>query len=110
MKALESLAKQNPLYLAAGVVLVVGALYYFSRRAVADVAAGVSATAGAAAETVSGVFTGNNVVTRETPYEGAGVLGTYGAVVNDVLGGVPQSVGESLGGWVYDLLHSDERP
>jgi len=27
--------------------------------------------------------------------------------VNAALGGVPASIGESIGGWVFDLLHSD---
>jgi len=106
------LGKQSPLMLAAGVVLVVGALYWFTKKAVADVAA----VGSAAAETIASVATGDNAITRAatnaegvpvSAYEGAGILGTLGAATNAVSGGVLASTGEGLGGWVYDLLHSD---
>jgi len=102
------LQRQNPLVLAGAAVLVVGALYWFTRQAVKDVAAGVTAVGSAAAETIAGVATGDNAITRGTPYEGAGIFGTLGGVTNRVLGGVPQRAGEAIGGWVYRLLHSDE--
>lgn len=41
-----------------------------------------------------------------TPYEGAGVLGTLGGTVNAASGGVLQSWSESLGGWLYDVMHT----
>ena len=108
MNALTNLSKQNPLLLAGGVVLVVGALYYFARKAAGDVADAVQTATAKTAETIADVATGNNAVTRDTPYEGTGLPGTIGAATNDLLGGVPQRAGEYLGGWVYDLLHSDQ--
>lgn len=68
------------------------------------------ATAGA------GLVTGNNAITQNqvnaagektTAYEGAGVVGTVGAVANSASGGVFASWGENLGGWVYELTHDD---
>lgn len=60
------------------------------------------------ADMAGGVLTGNNAITqgaRTNAYEGAGVLGTVGAATDRILGGVPSRVGESLGGWLYDLTH-----
>ena len=51
------------------------------------------------------MLTGDNSLTEGTPYAGAGVLGTVGAATNAVLGGVPQKIGEALGGWLFDLTH-----
>ncbi|SRR5881394_878615 len=110
------LGKQSPLMLAGAGVLILGALYYFGKKAVTDVAAGAAKVGGAAAETIAGIATGNNAITENatnsqgvpvSAYEGAGILGTAGATVNAALGGVPASIGESIGGWVFDLLHSD---
>lgn len=56
----------------------------------------------------SGLLTGNNPVTqgaRTDAYEGAGILGTMGAATDRILGGVPSKVGESLGGWLYDVFN-----
>jgi|SRR5882672_3899165 len=112
------LGKQNPLMLAGAGVLIIGGLYYFGKKAIVDTAAGVTAVVTAAAETIAGVATGDNAITRAatnaegvpvSAYEGAGILGTLGAATNAVSGGVLASAGESLGGWVYDLLHGDER-
>jgi len=44
-------------------------------------------------------------VNKGTPYEGAGVVGTLGNVVNQASGGTLADVGESIGGWLYDWLH-----
>lgn len=63
---------------------------------------------GAAVETGAGIVTGDNAVTKGTPYEGAGILGTLGAVANEASGGVLQSWGEKLGAYTYEMLHPDE--
>lgn len=85
--ALNNLSKQNPLLLAVGVVVVVGAVYYLARKSIKDVA-----------DAAGGVLSGNNALTQDTAYEGAGLLGTLGAGTNAVLGGVPSLIGEWLGG------------
>ncbi len=108
MKALELIAKQNPLYVAGAIALTIAALYWFSRQAIKDTAAGAAAVGAAAAETIAGVATGDNAVTRGTPYEGTGIFGTLGAATNATLGGVPQSIGESLGSLAYRIFHGDE--
>jgi hypothetical protein len=87
--------------LAAGVVAL--AVYFvLSRDAVK--------AGGAVVDTAGGVLSGNNALTAGTPYEGGGVAGTVGAGVNSILGGVPQAIGESIGGWFYDLTHQRENP
>lgn len=58
----------------------------------------------AAAEAAGGVVSGNNAITRGTPYAGAGVAGTVGAATNAASGGVLQRAGESLGGWLYGVF------
>lgn len=88
------LAKQNPLMLAAGVVLVIGVVYYLGRKTLNDVAT-----------TAGGVLSGNNALTQGTAYEDAGVLGTLGAAANEASGGFLESTGRRIGGWVYDVLH-----
>lgn len=99
MKAATAyLTKQNPLMLAAGVVLVIGAVYYLGRQTVKDVAS-----------VAGGVVSGNNALTQGTAYEGAGVLGTLGAAVNQASGGFFETTGSKIGGWVYDLLHPLDR-
>jgi hypothetical protein len=40
-----------------------------------------------------------------TPYDGFGVVGTLGNAVNQTLGGAPASIGDSVGGWLYDLFN-----
>ena len=64
--------------------------------------------AGGAADLVGGVLSGKNVVTesaRTDAYSGAGVVGTLGAAVDNVSGGIFSRAGERLGGWVFDLTH-----
>ena len=39
-------------------------------------------------------------VNKGTPYEGAGVVGTVGNVTNQVLGGLPKQLGETIASWV----------
>lgn len=38
-------------------------------------------------------------VNKGTPYEGTGAVGTLGNLTNQILGGVPQSLGESISQW-----------
>lgn len=66
---------------------------------------------------VSGIVTGDNAVTRNatdasgqpvTAYQGAGVLGTAGAVANAASGGTLASFGEWIGGKVYDWTHPNQ--
>lgn len=107
------LAKQSPLALAgaAAVVLVVG--YYLLRQGVKDAAAGVAAVGETVVDTGAGILTGNNVITQNQKnasgetvdaYQGYGILGTLGAATNSVLGGIPASIGETLGGWTFDIF------
>lgn len=84
-------------------IIVVGAgVAYLIARKTATEATEV------ATEVVSGIVTGDNALTKDTPYEGAGILGTLGSVFNKASGGTFQRWGEALGGWTYDLLHGDE--
>jgi hypothetical protein len=85
--ALGNLAKQNPLALAAGAVLVAGFLYYLARRTLKD-AAGLA----------GGIVSGNNALTEGTDYAGSGIAGTLGAGANAALGGVPAALGEWIAG------------
>lgn len=80
----KELAKAPPVQLAIGATLVLLAVYYILRKVLGDVAGAVG-----------GVLTGDNALTKGTPYEGAGVVATPAAAANVLLGGVPQKVGES---------------
>lgn len=83
-KLIETLAKNAlPIGIAIAAVLVVVAV--IARKAV-----------GAAADTAAGLVTGENAITRGTAYEGAGVLGTLGAVANAASGGSLQTIGEKI--------------
>lgn len=90
--AINNLSKQNPLLLAAGAALVAWVVYSLIRKTIGD-------AAGAA----GGIFSGNNAATKDTAYEGKGVLGTLGGVVDKVTGGG----GSAVGGWIAGLLSSD---
>lgn len=99
---IDKLAKSaaaQPLQFALGVAIVGVVAYFIVKRAT-----------GAAVETAVGVVTGDNALTKGTPYQGAGVLGTLGAAANAASGGHLQSIGESLGGWIYDLTHAEYDP
>src|SRR5690606_35306973 len=89
--ATKYLQKQNPLMLAAGAALVVGVLYYLARRTVTDVASAAG-----------GIVSGNNAVTEGTAYEGKGILGTLGGVLNSALPFL-----DDVGEWVGGLGHND---
>lgn len=75
-------------------------------------------TTAAAAEEVGkqtvGLVTGDNVITQnqhnfdgtaQTAYQGAGIAGTLGAATNSVSGGALSSVGEYIGGKIFDWTH-----
>jgi len=71
---------------------------------------------GKAAEVAGGIVTGNNALTenatnaageRVDAYQGAGVVGTAGAAANAASGGVFASVGEWIGGKVFEWTHDD---
>lgn len=99
---LDYLAKQSPANLAMGAGVLIVVAYVLARQAVKDVADGAAS-----------IVTGDNIITQNqtnaagetvTAYQGAGVLGTLGAVANSASGGVLASIGEKLGGWTFDLF------
>lgn len=99
---IDKLAKSaaaQPIQFALGVAIVGVVAYFIVKRA-----------AGAAAESAVGLLTGDNALTEGTPYQRAGVFGTLGAAANAASGGHLQSIGEALGGWVYDLTHAEYDP
>lgn len=98
-KGIAAKLLDNPIQLALGIAVVVGVVYFVGRKVVTDVAS-----------TGADIVSGNNAVTRGTPYEGAGILGTLGSATNTALGGVPQSIGEKIGDWLFDLTHKDYDP
>lgn len=95
MKALADKLANNPLQVAVGVGLLLVVGYLLVRKALGDVAAAAG-----------GIVSGNNALTRGTPYEGAGLAGTAGAAANAATGGALQSVGEWLGGTLADARES----
>lgn len=63
---------------------------------------------------LGGIFSGHNSLTttatnaagdRVSAYEGAGVVGTVGAAANAASGGYLATLGQWLGGAVFDLTH-----
>lgn len=89
MKAAANyLQKQNPLMLAAGAALLIGLAYYLARRTVKDMATAAG-----------GLVSGNNVITKDTPYEGQGVLGTLGGTINSALPFL-----DDVGSWIGGLI------
>jgi hypothetical protein len=88
---MAALSEKQFLYLGLAAVAGVIVVGYLGKKAV-----------GAAADVVTGTLTGNNAVTKDTPYEGAGVLGTLGAVTNAASGGTLQQIGESIGSKLFD--------
>lgn len=84
-----------------GLLIVVGgaiAVLYLGYRA-------VKGAAGAAVDGAAGLVTGNNPITDGTAYQGDGIAGTLGAAANKASGGALQSIGDWLGGKIYDLTH-----
>jgi len=91
---LISKSLENPIGLAVGAAVIIGLVYYLGRKTLSDVASGVG-----------GIASGNNAATQGTAYEGKGILGTVGAVVNSASGGSLAAIGEWLGGSIYDIVH-----
>lgn len=98
-----------------GYVLLIGAgvgaaylLYHLLKQAGKDVKEEVGQAISGATEVVGGIATGRNAVTADTPYYDAGVFGTLGAAANEISGGGLQSIGEWLGGKIFDFSHSEE--
>lgn len=88
----------DPIRLAAGVVIVVATVYYLARRTVVDTVQG-------SANIVGGVLSGNNAVTKDTPYENKGTVGTVAAVTDRLLGGLPQVIGSQISSWFFPSVN-----
>jgi hypothetical protein len=108
-KSLEKLAENQPLLLGAGVLAVV--LIVMASKAAKAGADLVSQGVATTIDVAGGVLTGNNAVTENatnaageatTAYQGAGIVGTVGAATNAASGGVLASIGESIGGTLFD--------
>lgn len=84
-------AKSYAVLLGVGVVGVI-VLYFF-----------VKSQAKAAAMVVGDIASGNNELTRGTPYEDAGIVGTIAAAENVTSGGLLQNIGDHIGGALADL-------
>lgn len=94
-------------------------LLWMAGKAAGAVAEAASTAASATVDAAAGIATGNNAVTQNatnaagektTAYQGAGVLGTMGAATNAVLGGAPASLGEWIGGKVFEITHPSDSP
>jgi len=85
-------------FLLAGVatVVAVGGLVWVAKRG-----------ASAAVDTAGGILTGENSLTKGTPYEGTGLLGSMGAAANEISGGVLEGLGGGVGIWLYDVFHDE---
>lgn len=44
---------------------------------------------------------------KGTAFENTGAVGTLGNATNQLLGGAPAAIGETLSRWTFDLLNSD---
>lgn len=54
---------------------------------------------------VVGIVSGNNELTKDTEYEGLGILGTLGAFFNEASGGTLQELGSTIGTKTAELIH-----
>jgi hypothetical protein len=90
-------AVEQPIQLAIGVGIVVGIAYFLVKHVGAE-----------AAKAGAGLVTGDNALTKGTPYQNKGVVGTIAAAANAASGNVLQSIGESVGGWLYDVTHPSD--
>lgn len=87
---------------------VVGFLLWRKLPSASEIWNGATDVAMNTADTVAGVATGNNAITRSArtdAYQGAGVLGTLGAATDQLSGGLLSRFGEWLGDTTYDLTH-----
>lgn len=98
----------------AGIAIGLGVLALVLYKSAGAVAGAVAGAAAGAVDMAGGAITGNNAITRAatnaggesvTAYQGAGVLGTLGAGANAASGGMFASLGQWVGGKVYDLTH-----
>jgi hypothetical protein len=92
-------AAAQPIQFAIGAGIVVAIVYFVVKHAGA-----------AAVETAVGAISGDNALTHGTPYQDKGIVGTVAAAANKASGGALQSIGEALGGWVYDVTHKAYDP
>ncbi len=92
------LNSQGAIFLATAAVVAVGLVIFLKRQA-AEVA-----------QAAGGIVTGNNAITKGTAYEGGGVAGTAGAVVNAASGGVLEDVGSWIGESVFGWTHPEYDP
>lgn len=88
-KAIDNLSKQNPLLLAGAAALLIYVVYSLARKTVTDTVRGAG-----------GLLSGTNAITKDTAYEGKGVLGTLGGAVDSITGGFTSTVG----GWIAATL------
>jgi len=98
MKGLDKLLA-DPVKLGIGLAIVAGAVYLLGRSALKG-----------AAGAVGSIVSGDNALTRGTPYQGAGLPGTLGAGANAATGGLLERVGGWIGRTVYDATHADYDP
>lgn len=111
--AVAYISKQSPMALAGAAAIVLGVGYLLLRQSVKDVGAAVGSAASAAGDAAVSISSGDNIITRNSydatgnktdAYTGMGPLGTLGAITNTALLGIPASIGETLGGWTFDLF------
>lgn len=87
-----------------------GAIYIVIKaltQPIKDVAGAIGSGASSLAEGIGGVATGHNSLTANTEYADAGLIGTFAAGVDSVAGGLFSSIGDFIGGGIYDLTHSE---
>lgn len=96
----------DPVKLAIGGAIVLGVVYFLVRQLAKD----AGAVAGAVGREAYGLATGSNVLTNGTPYQGAGIVATPAAIVNDLSGGTLQRLGEWIGSWDVFDPNSDYDP
>lgn len=77
-------------------------LYALYSKAKSDIGKAAGATSDALFGTTPAQNSTNADGTPQTAYSGHGALGTLGAAVNNLLGGIPSSIGENVGGWLFD--------
>ena len=81
MSKVSAKVLDNPVQWAIAAAVVAGIAYFAVKK-----------LAGA----VGGVVSGNNTITKDTPYAGAGIVATPAAIADSASGGLLSS----LGGWI----------
>lgn len=82
-------------WVALGVLVGVPVLYFAGKKMVTGA--------------VSGIATGDNAVTEGTVYEGKGIIGTLGAVTNELSGGTLERFGNYLGQKTFEYFGPEPR-